>query len=78
MRVLIPTLLAPLLVSALPASIFNIQGETNGVPHSLGNGGKAVHNALDDVPVFELEASGFDLDLGELRLVQFSEDEPPV
>lgn len=79
MRVLIPVLLAPLLASAIPTAKhpFNIQGTNNG-DVVLDLAPKPELSSLDDVPVFELEAPGFDLDLGELRLVQFSEDEPPV
>lgn len=78
MRVLIPVLLAPLLASAIPTAKhpFNIQGNNNGDVLDLAP--KPELSSLDDVPVFELEAPGFDLDLSELRLVQFSEDEPPV
>jgi leucyl aminopeptidase len=64
MRVIIPVLLAPLLATAIPTSkpAFHVQGE----------------NRLSDLGGKFESTAGFDLDLSELRLVQFSEDEPPV
>jgi hypothetical protein len=62
MRVLIPALLAPLLATAFPAT----------KPFAIqGEQGIFGGNDAAGVP-------GFDLDLNELRLVQFSDDEPPV
>ena len=83
MRFTAPLLLTPLLASAIPTTK-QLAGVRRGLlDGDNGSGGQVVlgkgqHNeqayALDS----GVNAEGFDLDLDELRLVQFDEDEPPV
>lgn len=80
MRFTAPLLLTPLLASAIPTTkqlsgrgLLDGQGQGQGQV-VLGKGAsEQTYNVGQGVGV-----EGFSLDLDELRLVQFDEDEPPV
>lgn len=77
MRFTAPLLLSPLLASAIPTTKSLVQRSLEGSQLVFGQGQSAGSYAISaDEASGKVE--GFSLDLTELRLVQFDEDEPPV
>jgi len=69
----------PLLAAAVPTSPLVVQAE-DGMQAVFGGGGKPYVPAAGSASGAQASSSSdftLDLDLNELRLVQFAEDEPP-
>ena len=81
MRFTTPLLLTPLLASAIPTTKQLADGARRGLLQADGNA-QVVLGTGNNEQAYKLDsgvnAEGFSLDLEELRLVQFDEDEPPV
>jgi hypothetical protein len=82
MRFTAPLLLTPLLASAIPTTK-QLAGRGRGLLDGQSeSGGQVVLGHGQTEQTYDLGSGvgveGFSLDLEELRLVQFDEDEPPV